>query len=281
MITQIVPVVYNNQRILTTQQLAEFYETDTDRISENYSRNRDRYVAGKHYFLLEGRELKKFKVDNPAICGFVSRINKLYLWTEKGAVRHAKHLGTEKAWDVWEILEETYFRVQELPQENINEAFSRRRNENKWLIERMRFTVDEKTDFIAIQGHLIALGFAYNAFLDKSLGIGFYSWCKEQGYDMSLVRHTEKERLVGWELNEDGKFYNFNKPIYKQVYSYPEHPFGYAWSRYLVEYYWPERFLPYIKRKYKGEERAKNIEAGIRVINFYTGAQITDSRKAS
>jgi prophage antirepressor-like protein len=160
-------------------------------------------------------------------------------------------------------------------QEDINEAFRLRRDENKWLIEKLRFTVDEKTNIIAIQGHLRDLDFADNAFLDTSLGKCFYPWCEEQGYDMSLVRLTEQVRLVGWELNEDGT-YNFDRPIHRKVHSYPENPFGYAWARYLVECYWPEKFLPYIKRKYRGEERARNIEAGMKVIGFYTGLQITE-----
>jgi hypothetical protein len=49
------------------------------------------------------------------------------------------------------------------------------------------FTVEEKTNVIALQGHITGLGFADNAFLDNSLGPRFYPWCEEQGYDMSLV----------------------------------------------------------------------------------------------
>ena len=31
------------------------------------------------------------------------------LWTERGAARHAKMLETDKAWDVFEQLEDSYF----------------------------------------------------------------------------------------------------------------------------------------------------------------------------
>ena len=54
-------VEYQAQRVLTTQQLAEGYETDERRISENFNRNKDRYEFGKHFYLLEGEELKGFK----------------------------------------------------------------------------------------------------------------------------------------------------------------------------------------------------------------------------
>nr|WP_019292877.1 hypothetical protein [Lactococcus petauri] len=39
--------------------------------------------------------------------------NQLYLWTEKGALLHAKSLGTDEAWDMYDILVDTYFKVQE------------------------------------------------------------------------------------------------------------------------------------------------------------------------
>ena len=35
----------------------------------------------------------------------------LTLWLERGAARHAKMLNTDQAWDVFEMLEETFFRV--------------------------------------------------------------------------------------------------------------------------------------------------------------------------
>src|SRR5438445_2460515 len=159
-----------------------------------------------------------------------------------------------------------------LPKEDINAAFRFRRDENKWLAEPLRFTVEEKTSVIALQGHLQGLEFADNAFLDNSLGQGFKPWCEEKNYDMSLARQTEKPRLVGWELKKDGSGeYDFTLPTHVKVYSYPEDPFGLAWTIYLVECYWPQKFLPYITRKYKGEERVKNTQSGIKVISLFTG----------
>ena len=103
---------YQNQRILTTAQLAESYETTDKRISENFNRNQDRYIEGKHFYCLEGQTLSQFKSEN-ANCGIAPNLNKLYLWTEKGCLHHAKSLGTDKAWEVFEMLEETYFNNQQ------------------------------------------------------------------------------------------------------------------------------------------------------------------------
>ncbi|SJQ76841.1 Phage anti-repressor protein [Clostridioides difficile] len=51
----------NNERVLTTQQLADVYETDSRNISNNFNNNKDRFIEGKHYFLLQGDDLKNFK----------------------------------------------------------------------------------------------------------------------------------------------------------------------------------------------------------------------------
>ena len=49
-----------NQRVLTTAQIAEQYETSTQVITNNFNRNKRRYVENKHYFALEGEEKRAF-----------------------------------------------------------------------------------------------------------------------------------------------------------------------------------------------------------------------------
>ena len=109
----------NGQRVLTTQQIAEGYGTDSASITKNFNNNKSRFKEGKHFFLLQGADLKEFKnnIQNLDVVG--NRAPKLYLWTEKGALLHAKSLGTDEAWDMYDILVDTYFKVQEekqLPQ---------------------------------------------------------------------------------------------------------------------------------------------------------------------
>lgn len=98
---------YKNVRVLTTQQIAEAYEADVKVISNNFNRNKERYIEGKHFICLEGEELKIFKTNHHF--DESSRINKLYLWTEKGAFLHAKSLNTDKAWEVYDRLVDEYF----------------------------------------------------------------------------------------------------------------------------------------------------------------------------
>ena len=99
---------YKNIRVLTTQQIAEAYGTDTRVISNNFNRNKDRYVEGKHYICLEDDEKREF-VDHHQIDDGSKKASKLYLWTEKGAFLHAKSLNTDMAWEVYDRLVDNYF----------------------------------------------------------------------------------------------------------------------------------------------------------------------------
>ncbi|WP_340617468.1 ORF6N domain-containing protein [Xenorhabdus entomophaga] len=109
--------------VITTELLADLYETDVIRVRQNHTRNAGRFVEGKHFFKLTGSILKEFKnrvslsysVDgesnNLEVVG--KRARSLTLWTERGAARHAKMLDTDKAWDVFEKLEDFYFNQKE------------------------------------------------------------------------------------------------------------------------------------------------------------------------
>lgn len=96
---------YKDIRVLTTQQIAEAYGTDSKTISYNFNHNKDRYKEGKHYICLVGEELKAFR----EIHELPNNVSKLYLWTEKGVFLHAKSLGTDEAWEVYERLVDFYF----------------------------------------------------------------------------------------------------------------------------------------------------------------------------
>lgn len=95
-----------NQRVMTTAVLAEEYGTDAKTISYNFNHNKERYIEGKHYYCLEGEDLRAFR----EIHDLPSNINKFYLWTEKGAFLHAKSLGTDRAWEVYDYLVDSYFK---------------------------------------------------------------------------------------------------------------------------------------------------------------------------
>ena len=98
-----------SQRVLTTGQLSQGLGTISQRITENFNRNRTRFIQGVHYFYLEGEDLVCLK-HNLANSDLVGRNARgLYLWTERGAACHSKILDTDEAWDLYEILEKNYF----------------------------------------------------------------------------------------------------------------------------------------------------------------------------
>lgn len=105
---------FKDIRVLTTQQLAERYETDSQVITNNFNRNKDRYQEGKHYIALEGNEKREFLNLTQIDLGSTKKAKTLYLWTSKGCLLHAKSVGTDKAWEVYEELIDTYFSIQEV-----------------------------------------------------------------------------------------------------------------------------------------------------------------------
>ena len=136
----VLSLVWQSQLVLTTAQLAEFYGCESRHISDNFKRNEKRFKEGKHYFKLEGEALKQFK-DWSAQNGLVGlvglRATTLYLWTARGAARHAKMLSTDIAWEIFEELEDNYFNrntseildaqtTQLIPAATVNKSAARR-----------------------------------------------------------------------------------------------------------------------------------------------------------
>lgn len=101
-------IEHAGERVLTTEQLAEVYECDVNQIQQNYKRNSERFVKDKHYFKVEGIELNNLRLTFSQL-QISPKTRSLMLWTRRGASRHCKMLGTDKAWDMFDQLEETYF----------------------------------------------------------------------------------------------------------------------------------------------------------------------------
>lgn len=110
----LVPIKFKNLNVITTELLAEAYETDVKNIQMNFKRNEKNFEEGKHYYFLQGEELKQFKSLSTESGLPVNKFApNLYLWTERGANRHCKILDTDKSWEQFDNLEETYFKVKE------------------------------------------------------------------------------------------------------------------------------------------------------------------------
>ncbi|HCI7491096.1 ORF6N domain-containing protein [Escherichia coli] len=116
------PILHNQIPVITTELLAQLYGTERQRLTNNFNRNKERFIEGKHFFRIEGKELRELKnknslrvpvrvVNEPSLRGLQipPKVRSLILWTERGAARHAKMLETNQAWDVFERLEDCYF----------------------------------------------------------------------------------------------------------------------------------------------------------------------------
>ena len=127
---EMVPIAYNGCPCISTEMLATAYEVTTVSIRKNFSANKDRFIEGKHFFTISGNDLNEFKnrvtESNSVHPGKNAR--SFTLWTERGAARHAKMLSSDKAWDVFELLEETFFNVkaEAVPTEPMTTVTSRK-----------------------------------------------------------------------------------------------------------------------------------------------------------
>lgn len=108
-------------RLLTTKQLAEAYETDERKLQYNFRYNKDKYKEGKHYIEVVGEELSRLK-SRSEFQSSLKQVKHIYLWTEKGALLHAKSLNTDKAWEVYDYLVDHYFRTQGQQAQEIKET---------------------------------------------------------------------------------------------------------------------------------------------------------------
>ena len=104
------PLAYKNVPVLTTEMLAQAYEVEAKQIRQNFANNKERFIEGKHFFSVSGQELKTFLLCVENFDSQISpKVRVLTLWTDRGCARHAKSLNTDTAWDMYELLEETFF----------------------------------------------------------------------------------------------------------------------------------------------------------------------------
>ncbi|WP_350337807.1 phage antirepressor KilAC domain-containing protein [Escherichia coli] len=108
-----IPVLeWQGVRVVTTETLARGYGTTPTRIQQNYNRNEERFVEGKHFFKIKGDEIKSLRLSFSEL-QISPKTRSLILWTERGAARMSKIVDTEQAWAFFEKLEDSYFRQKE------------------------------------------------------------------------------------------------------------------------------------------------------------------------
>lgn len=106
------PITYKGHPVITTEMLAKAYGCSAKNIRDNFANNRERFVEGKHFFMLTNGDLKAFR-DYTENFGVVvpARTRHFTIYTERGALQHAKSIGTDETWTVYDVLVETFFRA--------------------------------------------------------------------------------------------------------------------------------------------------------------------------
>ncbi|MFT4465674.1 MAG: ORF6N domain-containing protein [Sodalis sp. (in: enterobacteria)] len=105
-------ITHSNIPVITTELLANLYGAEVNSIQQNFKRNAARFINGKHFFKLEGDELREYKNRLTESQSVAKHTRSLILWTERGAARHAKMLETDQEWEVFEQLEDCYFNAE-------------------------------------------------------------------------------------------------------------------------------------------------------------------------
>lgn len=184
-------------RVLTTQQLAEVYETETNNIKLNFNNNKERFIEGRDYYLLKGLDLKEFKnrVNDINLVG--KNANSLYLWTERGANRHSKILDTNRAWQQFDVLEETYFKVKTMSPMQMLKL------QNQVLIEVDERVTSVETDVKDLKEN-------------KPLNPGEYNYLNTQV--RKRVRTIKEVRNLDLDSQQNRKLYSFiNRDLNKYI----------------------------------------------------------------
>lgn len=95
-VESISPIPHNQIPVIAAKLLAQLYGTEILNIQVNFTRNKERFVEGKHFFKVSGSELDDLRTSQRGLQ--ISPKNRsLILWTERGAVRHAKMLETDQS----------------------------------------------------------------------------------------------------------------------------------------------------------------------------------------
>jgi len=131
-------VEYDGERVLTSKQLADLYGTTEKIISQNFiTYSEKEFIRGIHYYVLgvlpeekekisdaEAEEKRRILAEYREKLGLPKQVNKIYLWTEKGAYQHAQHIKNDVARNINAKLVEKYFKIKDHTLIALNEFFN-------------------------------------------------------------------------------------------------------------------------------------------------------------
>ena len=96
-ISELIPVTYAGQKVLTGKCLAEILGCSPNRLRDNLRHHKADFIPGKHFFKITGSALTALKDDmlkvedalnNPALSSLFNATQSLILWTKDGCQYH-------------------------------------------------------------------------------------------------------------------------------------------------------------------------------------------------
>ena len=187
--SDLIPVEYRTERVLTTEQLAQAYECEPNNIKKNFNSNKEHFEEGRHYYKVEGDALNDLRVTFSDL-QISPKTRCLYLWTRRGASRHSKMLGTDRAWEMFDALEESYFNPRPkalTPAEQMAQgllAAQKLLAEKDKRIEEMR-PKEIFADAVSVSKTDILIGDLAKLIKQNGHDIGqkrLFAWLREKGY---------------------------------------------------------------------------------------------------
>lgn len=171
---------HHKMRVLPTVQLAEAFGTNSKVIAKNFERNKAHYEEGQHYFVLSGDALRHFKTSRQND-GSLKYVSVLYLWTEKGAWLHAKSLNNEQAWEAYQMLIDSYYKVQQAFSEGVD-------NMTLTLTHADWAQVQHRLEVLEMQVQEVTLHSGEQLRLRKAVGERVHQLTNENGARSTLFR---------------------------------------------------------------------------------------------
>ena len=115
---------YGGQKVLTNRQLTQIFGCTRQTIDGIFRNHIEEFAKGTDYFKLVEEDLRTFKFNfsrktNLLAAGkysclpFSTFASCLYLWTQSGALKLSKFIGTDKAKAIYTQLAIDYFKSQE------------------------------------------------------------------------------------------------------------------------------------------------------------------------
>ncbi|EJG2196473.1 ORF6N domain-containing protein [Citrobacter freundii] len=225
---QLSVIEWSGVRVVTTETLATGYGCEEKSIRMNLSRNLDRFVEGKHYYMVTGKDLKALRatVSGSQIS---SKARSIMLWTEQGAARMSKIVDTDEAWSFFERLEDSYFRPAPvvgipLSYEEALEDLLAKVKENRVITEQRDRAVKEKL-WISEKREVTAMTTASIAVREKNklaerLGEG-KNYAAIIPVEKKLGQKFKWQPLRKWCRDNDASPHDVDDPRFGSVKSWP------------------------------------------------------------